>query len=259
MSVRSFRAPSGNHAVRLRRLLATATGAIVLLAAVPTGTIYVTTLPTGADVWLDGTYAGRTPMILDALPAGAHDVSITKTGWTPQDLAVSVVAGQTATSSTVLAHAAGPVHAGNGSIVLHGASPGAVWLDGQPVKPALDGIVTAPAGTHDVTVRVGGGKMTRSVTVYPEMRTDVVFREGVTTRSPVIAPADEYVPATAYRIDGARLVMKYGGHEVIARVGSTSYRIDGRAAAYDAAPTMIAARLYLPLELLTMLTQNDKK
>lgn len=230
----------------------------MLLAAVPTGTIYVTTLPTGADVWIDGSYAGRTPMILDALPAGAHDVSITKTGWAPQDLAVSVVAGQTATSSTVLAHAPGPVHGGNGSIALHGVGADAVWLDGEGVKPAA-GIVTASSGTHEITVRVGGGKMTRSVTVYPEMRTDVVFREGVPTRSPVIAPADEYVPATAYHIDGARLVMKYGGHEVIARVGSTSYRIDGRAAVYDAAPTMIAARLYLPLELLTMLTQNDKK
>jgi len=39
----------------LRRLAAIA-ACVIFLAAVPTGSLYVTTLPTGADVWIDGTY-----------------------------------------------------------------------------------------------------------------------------------------------------------------------------------------------------------
>jgi len=79
------------------------------------------------------------------------------------------------------------------------------------------------------------------------------------TRSIVIAPADDYLPATAVHFDGTRLIVHYAGHDVIAHVGATAYTIDRRAVSYDAAPTVIKNRIYLPLELLTMLTQNDKK
>jgi hypothetical protein len=75
----------------------------------------------------------------------------------------------------------------------------------------------------------------------------------------VIAPADDYLPATALRLDGTRLVVRYGGHDVIAHLGATSYTIDGHAVSYDAPPTVIRTRIYLPLELLTMLTIRDKK
>src|SRR5580698_8129723 len=48
----SFRAPSAN-------LAALVLAAVVLLGAGPTGALFVTSLPSGADVWLDGTYVGR--------------------------------------------------------------------------------------------------------------------------------------------------------------------------------------------------------
>ncbi|MDP9106421.1 MAG: PEGA domain-containing protein, partial [Candidatus Eremiobacteraeota bacterium] len=94
------------------RRLATAVLCVLLLAAVPTGSLYVTTLPTGADVWIDGTYVGRSPLVLGALAAGHHTVGLTKTGWDPLQLDVSVVAAQTTLSSTRLEPArTGGLHA----------------------------------------------------------------------------------------------------------------------------------------------------
>ncbi|MDQ6941717.1 MAG: PEGA domain-containing protein, partial [Candidatus Eremiobacteraeota bacterium] len=94
---------------------------MLLLAAVPTGSLYVTTLPTGADVWIDGTYVGRSPLVLGALAGGRHTIGLTKTGWDPLQLDVSVVAGQTTLSSTRLEPArTGGLHPLPGWIAIHG-------------------------------------------------------------------------------------------------------------------------------------------
>src|SRR5476649_1199080 len=98
-----------------RRIAAVAACAalFVLLGAVPTGALYVTTLPSSVDVWVDGTYVGHSPLVLDALAAGRHTVSLTKTGWQSQDLEVSVVAGVTSLSSVQMARAPSRSRAGS--------------------------------------------------------------------------------------------------------------------------------------------------
>jgi hypothetical protein len=45
---------------------------------------------------------------------------------------------------------------------------------------------------------------------------------------------------------------------VIGHIGSTSYRVDGKAVDYGEAPTMIGSRLYLPLDLLTTLSSGTR-
>lgn len=249
----SFRAPPAN-------LAALAFAAVALLGAAPTGAVFITTLPSGADVWLDGTYVGHTPVVVDALAAGAHHLTLTRTGWTPEDLAVAIAPAQTQTTSVVLVRD-GTTPEGAGSIAIHAPDRVEnVTIDGQPAAPGKDGTISVNAGTHDVSIAAAQGKETRTVTVYPETRTEVVLSEDAAApRSIVIAPADDYLPASAFHLEGARLVVRYGGHEVIARVGTTTYEIDRHAVAYDAPPTLIRNRVYLPLELLTMLTLRDKK
>ena len=61
------------------------------IAETATGGTYVTTLPTGADVWFDGTYVGRSPVVVDGLTEGRHALSILKAGWQPQDGTVTIV------------------------------------------------------------------------------------------------------------------------------------------------------------------------
>jgi hypothetical protein len=248
----SFRAPSAN-------LAALAFAAVALLGAAPTGAVFITTLPSGADVWLDGTYVGRSPVVVDALAVGAHHLTLTRTGWTPEDLAIAVAPAQTQTTSVVLVRDT-KIAEDAGTIAIHSTDKlGTVTIDGAPVVTAKDGTIAVSAGTHDLTIVEPQGKQTRTVTVYPQTRTDVVLGTDAAPRSIVIAPADDYLPATAFHLDGMRLNVRYGGHDVIAHLGTTTYTIDGHPASYDAPPTLIRNRVYLPLELLTMLTLRDKK
>jgi hypothetical protein len=248
----SFRAPSAN-------LAALAFAALALLGAVPTGAVFVTTLPSGADVWLDGTYVGHSPVVIDALAVGMHHLTLTRTGWTPADLPVTVAARNTQTTSVVLERDA-KIGAPGGSIAVHAPErPQAVLIDGLPASPGTGGTYAASAGAHDVTIVTPQGKETRSVTVYPQTRTDLVLGPGEAPRSVVIAPADDYLPPGAFHLNGTLLTIHYGGHDVIAHIGLPTYTVDRQKASYDAPPTLSHDRVYLPLELLTMLTRRDKK
>jgi hypothetical protein len=237
----------------LRRLAAVA-ACLIFLGAASTGSLYITTLPSAADVWIDGTYVGRTPLVLDALASGHHTVGIAKAGWTPQQLDISIVPAQTTLSSVRLPRAKPELSAAPGSIALHGPRVDMVLIDGVPARPGKDGTFPATAGGHEVAVRTPAGKTTRLVTVWPQTRTDVVIQPDADTARPsVIAPADDYFPASAIRIDSERVVIKNGGHTAVGRLGSTTYRVDGRSVEYDSAPTLIGSRLYLPIALLTAL------
>ena len=103
----------------LRRLAAIA-AAVVLLAAVPTGSLYVTTLPSGADVWIDGTYVGRSPLVLDALGVGRHTIGLTRSGWTSRQLDVTIVGSRTTFSSIQLDMRQGSARPLPGAIVILG-------------------------------------------------------------------------------------------------------------------------------------------
>ena len=221
--------------------------------------MYVTTLPAGADVWVDGTYLGHSPVVLDAVGAGAHRLTLTRTGWTSQDVTITVVPSATITASVVLSRGdAKPSDAG-GTIAIHGDKVGGIAIDGEPATLGKDGTYAVSAGTHDVTIVLPQGKVTRSVTVYPQMRTDVALLGDTQVRSVVIAPADEYVPADAVRVDGAEITIHTVRHDVVAHLGSVSYLVDRRTMTFDTAPTVIKSRVYLPIELLTLLNANETK
>ncbi|GAC1571989.1 MAG: hypothetical protein NVS3B7_02450 [Candidatus Elarobacter sp.] len=238
------------------RRLAAVVAAIFLLAAAATGSLYVTSLPSGADVWIDGTYAGRTPLVLDALAIGRHTLGMTKAGWTSRQLDAAVEQGQTSFLSTRLTPAAGSARPLPGSILVHG-SVLATSVDGVAMAPSNDGSIPAPAGIHQLVVRTQRGRVTRTVQVWPQTRTDVVIQPDVEPgRHSVVAPAEDYLPKSAIAIAGERVVVRYNGHDVTGRIGITTYRVDGRTADYDAGPALIGSKLYLPLELLTLLTRN---
>jgi hypothetical protein len=234
---------------------------LALLGAVPTGALYVTTLPTNADVWVDGTYVGHSPVILDALAAGRHTVSLNRTGWLTQDIDVSVVAGKTALSSVALAHSGARTIAGSdGSFTVKGVAPRSLLCDGVALAPDPTGTYVVASGTHELIAQTAAGKMTRTITIYPDMRTDVVLRDdSAVPRSAVVAPTSVYLPSAAVKIEGVRVSIRYERHTVDAVIGSPSYHFDGRSVSFDAAPTLIGAELYLPLELLKQLTAGDAR
>ncbi len=241
----------------LRRLATVAF--VLLLAAVPTGSLYVTTLPSAADVWIDGTYVGRSPLVVDALATGHHTLGVAKTGWRPLQLDVSVVSGQTTLSSTRLDLERTGLRPAPGSIAVHGVVATQTLLDGVPAARSKDGTYPAAAGTHELAVRTAHGRIMRSVTVWPQTRTDVVLQPEVEQPRPsVVAPAEDYLPKSAIQVEGEKVVVRYGGHEVVAHLGLTAYRVDGKVVDLGDAPTLIGSRLYLPLDLLTMLSSGTR-
>lgn len=230
---------------------------VCLLGAASTGALWVTTLPSGADVWIDGTYVGRSPLVVDALTAGEHKLTLTRTGWNTLDVSATVMTAQTTTTAVLLTRGSTRPPGGTGTIAIHGLRPAMLVIDGETTSVPKDGTIAVAAGTHELTLAGSQGRTTRSVTVYPQTRTDVVISSDVEPRSAVIAAAEDYLPVGAVHLEGTRVTVRFGGHDVVARIGATEYRVDRKETSYDAAPTLINGRLYLPIDLLLLLNPNS--
>ena len=231
------------------------------VAATASGAIYVSTLPAGADIWLDDGYVGRAPLYLDALTLGRHHVTVVKAGWQTQESNVTVSSASTPSIATfALVHS---VAGGTGRMLLHGANPSAVTIDGGTVTPDHNGYISLPSGRHEVSAKFSHGRVTRMFMVYPDTTTDLVLRDvepqTPATRSSVVAPAGDYLPDIAYHLDHGKIAVQYGGHDVVGRVGVATFRVDGRPVEYDAAPFVMNDKLYLPLALLVRLTESDRR
>lgn len=59
----------------------------------PKGSISITSDPSGASVYLDGTHRGTTPISLDNVVSGSHTIELTKSGYESKTLAVSLSVG----------------------------------------------------------------------------------------------------------------------------------------------------------------------
>jgi hypothetical protein len=148
----------------------------------------------------------------------------------------------------------------NGSFAVKGVAPRSLLVDGAASTPDPTGAYVVASGTHELVAFTAAGKMTRTITIYPGMRTDVVLHDDdAATHSAVVAPASDYLPAAAVKVEGMRVTIRYERHLVDGTLGSASYHVDGRGVSFDAAPTLIGPALYLPLELLKQLTAADTK
>jgi hypothetical protein len=228
----------------------------MLAALMPFGGLYITSLPTGADVWIDGSYIGRTPVLIDGLRVGKHTVTVTKAGWKVEEFDEEVAEGVT-TPSTIQLTWAKPI-AAHGTLALHGLDAQAKvsidhdrWL---PLQPRLE----LPSGLHHISVRESQTGFERDVRIYPDQTTHVLFTAPVETHSAMVAPLADYMPASAAKVRDGRLVVRWGGHTVVGRLGDGKFLVDGRDVVYDAPAGMVSGRLYLPLELLLSITGKTK-
>ncbi|HET9097364.1 MAG TPA: PEGA domain-containing protein [Candidatus Baltobacteraceae bacterium] len=231
-----------------------------LLAAgiLPFGGLYISSLPSGADVWVDGSYIGRTPLLIDGLREGKHSVTVTKAGWKVEEVDQNVSAGVT-TPATVQLDPIKPLRA-HGEIALHGLERGArISIDGGPWR-ALENEYAASVGTHRLSVREPLAKFERMILVYPEQTTHVLFAAPATdTQSAVVAPVSDYLPGSAAKVTGSRVVIRWGGHVAVGHLGDARFLVDKHDVVYDAPAGMVRGRLYLPLDLLLMLTGSKAK
>jgi hypothetical protein len=97
------------------------------------------------------------------------------------------------------------------------------------------------------------------ILVYPQQTTHVLFAAPVDTHSAVVAPVADYVPASAAKVRGDRVVVRWGGHTAVGHLGDARFLVDGRDVVYDAPAGMVRGRLYLPLDLILTLTGTKTK
>ncbi len=231
-------------------------------AAVPVGGVYVATLPADAEVWLDGTYVGRSPVLVGGLAAGRHALTIVKSGWSLLELPVEIAPGRTIVSGNVLAASGAP--AGAGTLVIRALPPrAAVDVDGSPSVAVVGRPIALAAGTHRLSVDVAGSRMTRTIAIVPGTATQVVLAmpraAPSATPSAVVAPASDYLPSDAVTLHPDRIVVRYAGHVAVAHYGDPVVVLDGAKVVYTSAAEEIGGKLYLPLALLEKLSAETAK
>jgi hypothetical protein len=142
------------------------------------GSIQVNSSPTVASISLDGTNAGKTPLLLANVAAGGHNLRLTKDGYADWDSTVTVTQGQPTTADAVLSRSFGSVQvnsAPNGAVIsLDGTS---TWK----TTPFL--FANVAVGEHNLRLTKDG---------YPEWDSTVTVTQGQTTtvRAMLKAPPD---------------------------------------------------------------------
>jgi hypothetical protein len=63
--------------------------------SVTTGSVYVASVPSNATIYLDGAQKGTTNKLVANIPAGTHNLTLTRAGYQPTSIWVDIVAGVT--------------------------------------------------------------------------------------------------------------------------------------------------------------------
>lgn len=137
----------------------------------PTGTLQFRTDPGGTAVELNEEAVGQTPLRLDSVPAGTHEVTFARSGYETLTRQVEVQAGEEVAVEVSL-------DARPGHIRILVEPWGSISINQQRRVQRTDVWYEAelPAGTHDVSARHPSlGRRSRTVEVPPGDTLSVVF------------------------------------------------------------------------------------
>ncbi len=199
-----------------------------------TGTVYAKSSPSGANVFVDGTYNGITPMTLTLYP-GNHNIVLKLSGYNDWSSTVYVSAGSSQTINPGLTPAI------FGSLSIGSAPPGAsVFMDSayQGITNPSGGLTlnNIPSGSHIIKVTASGyNDWIETVYVKPNANTYVPVYMTPIGLNPTPVPASGainivstpsgaeifidnifrgYTPATITEIDPGvhQILLKYTGY-----------------------------------------------
>jgi hypothetical protein len=128
---------------------------VLRAAIVAKGKLVIDADVEAAEVWIGGTLRGRTPLVVNDLALGSHDVEVRKPGATTWKQAVVISKGQTLVRATLAASM--PVAPTAGTLKLGSTPAGEVVIDGvtagmTPLEKQL------PAGEYWILVKAPGHK-----------------------------------------------------------------------------------------------------
>ncbi|MDD1716046.1 MAG: PEGA domain-containing protein, partial [Methanolinea sp.] len=145
-----------------------------------TGSVYVTSVPTGGTATLDTGDRQSTPCSFPVVPAGTHSLTVFLSGYQPYYASLKVDSGQTTTINAALT----PV-AKRGNLAVYSSPAGAsVYADGNYYGTTPATVGNLAAGTHTVSLRLAG---------YTEYSTTVSVSAGsTTTLNPTLTSSPSY-------------------------------------------------------------------
>jgi len=141
------------------------------------GTIAVSSVPSGAAVWLDGTNSGTTtPTTIQSVTSGNHIVGLKLTGYQDYAQSVTVIDNATTTiSASLIAFATTTAEITNGSIKIESnPSNSAVFLNTEYQGKTPLTLYNITHGTYRVLVqKIGYQDWSDRISVSSGTRTDV--------------------------------------------------------------------------------------
>jgi hypothetical protein len=122
-------------------------------------------------------YIGHSPKLIDALAVGHHTLTVAKAGWQGRDLPVNVIDAAIPLLIDTALDRSDALPRGTGRLIVHGDPiPASIFVDGTAVG-LTKGTCDLPAGTHVLVLFTPHGRMSRRVTIYADMETEIVVRE----------------------------------------------------------------------------------
>jgi hypothetical protein len=177
------------------------------VAAAPqpaTTSVRVESQPTGATVWLDGAERGRTPIVLEGVAPGRHELRLTAPRYQPVTRAIEVQAGKPTELSVALERVVLP----DGASPPPGKPPVVVMIENHPEARPQTGLDRADV-VYEALVE---GGVTRFMAVYSSEDADIV--------GPVRSMRDYYVYwASEYRPIFAHIGGSPQSYDAVAATG----------------------------------------
>ena len=130
----------------------------------PVGTLAVRSTPPGATLEADGHVVGLTPMQLDCMQPGLHQLKMILPDHAPDDRSVIVRAAEQVDVDVTLRHR-------EGQLSVNTVPPGAeVWVSGKRMGVAPLDHAPMPLGTHVVSLRLPGGARVRRTYTFVDLQ-----------------------------------------------------------------------------------------
>ncbi len=128
----------------------------------PKGTLEIQSTPPNSHIYIDGVYAGTSPLRLDGIRQGRHDLLAKRYGYTPARREFEI------RSKNLQLHL--KLKKQTGQIRLLGPQGTAIWIDGREIgRLPLDPLELS-VGFHDCEASFQGRRWKRQMEVRPNVR-----------------------------------------------------------------------------------------
>ncbi len=131
-----------------------------------TGSISISSTPSGAEIYLDGAYKGTTPLSISGVTAGSHTIKLVKSGYNEYITSVYVEATKTATLFASLTLKTGSIYVSSNpssaNVYLNGIHKGVTPITIPDVSPGTHMLKLTKSDYEDLTetVTVSAGSTT---------------------------------------------------------------------------------------------------